>query len=260
MTRRLTVATLALVGIVCWGVLNAPVATQGTNAAIPRGPDGKPDFSGVWQALNSAWYDIEDHGGEKGVPPGQSVVVGGEIPYQPWALEQRKKNWAVRNEEDTSVKCYMPGVPRITYAGFPFEFVRHPKKLIQISAWNRVMRDIHLTDTPHPDGPIEWWLGDSRGRWEGDTLVTSVKHFFDNKTWFDKAGNFYSDQAQMEERFSFIDKDHLNYEVTITDPKVYTRPWKMQMPIYRLVEAHPRIMDYFCYGFDDIFEIPAERR
>lgn len=102
------------------------------------------------------------------------------------------------------------------------------------------------------------------GRFKGQVGRRHARHerhaLFDNKTWFDKAGNFYSDQAKMEERFSFIDKDHLNYEVTITDPKVYTRPWKMQMPIYRLIEAHPRIMDYFCYGFDDIFEIPAERR
>ena len=241
------------------GAFGRDVAAQGA-AAVPRTADGKPDLSGVWQALNTAWYDIEDHNAEPGVPPGQSIVVGGEIPYQPWAREQKQKNWAARETEDTSAKCYMPGVPRLMYAPYPFQIVQTPAKVNVISEWNRTVRHIYTNGTPHPEGPIEWWMGDSRGRWEGDTLVVSVMHVHDNRTWFDKAGNFYSDQAKFEERFSFIDKDHINYEVTVTDPKVFTRPWKLQMPLYRRIEANARVMEYYCYGFYDVFQLPADRR
>lgn len=145
------------------------------------------------------------------------------------------------------------------YTPFPFAIVQAPDAVRVISEWNRNIRFIWTNGTTHPEGPIEWWLGDSRAHWEGDTLVVSVVHFHDNRTWLDKAGNFYSDQATMEERYTFIDKDHINYEVTITDPTVFTRPWSLQMPIYRRIEPHVRIMEYFCYGFDDVWQFPADR-
>jgi len=101
-------------------------------------------------------------------------------------------------------------------------------------------------------------MGDSRGRWEGDTLVVDVVHFND-QTRFDKAGNFHSELLHVVERYSFIDATHLNYEVTIEDPKVFTRPWKMQMPLYKRVEPAPRVLEYYCYGFSDVYTLPAGR-
>ena len=248
-------------GIVLAWMLSVAVAALGAQAAgqpPPRTPDGKPDLSGVWQVLNSAAFDIEDHQAEPGVPAGTGVVVGGDIPYQAWALEQRKKNYADRLTEDTDAKCFLPGVPRITYMPYPFRIIQTPDRIDISYEYVGALRHIFTNGTPHPPGHIDWWMGDSRGRWEGDTLVVDVIHFND-QTRFDKAGNFHSDMLHVVERYRFIDAGHLDYEVTIEDPKVFTRPWKMQMPLYRRIEPAPRVLEYYCYGFNDVFELPAGR-
>jgi hypothetical protein len=219
---------------------SAVAAAQTASQALPRTPDGKPDFSGVWQVLNSAAYDIEDHNAEPGVPAGTGVVVGGEIPYQASALEQRKQNYANRATDDTDAKCYLPGVPRITYMPYPFRIIQTPERIDISYEYVGALRHVFM-NTPHPRGPIEWWMGDSRGHWEGDALVVDVVHFND-QTRFDKAGNFHSELLHVVERYSFIDATHVNYEVTIEDPKVFTRPWKMQMPLYKRIDAAPRVL------------------
>jgi hypothetical protein len=233
-------------------------AAQTVTPAIPRTADGKPDLSGVWEVLNTASYDIEDHNAAPGVPAGTGVVVGGAIPYQPWALEQRKGNYDNRLTEDTDAKCFLPGVPRITYMPYPFRIIETPERIDISYEYVGALRHIFTNGTPHPPGHIDWWMGDSRGHWEGDTLVVDVIHFND-QTRFDKAGNFHSDALHVVERYSFIDSSHLNYEVTIEDPKVFTRPWKLQMPLYRRIETSPRVLEYYCYGFSDVFELPAGR-
>jgi hypothetical protein len=231
---------------------------QAQSQTIPRTPDGKPDFSGVWQVLNSAAFDIEDHQAEPGVPAGTGVVVGGEIPYQPWALEQKKRNHANRLTEDTDAKCFLPGVPRVTYMPYPFRIIQTRQRIDISYEYVGALRHIFTNGTPHPRGPIQWWMGDSRGQWEGDTLVVDVVHFND-QTRFDKAGNFHSDMLHVVERYSFIDTSHIRYEVTIEDPKVFTRPWKMEMPLYRRIEPAPRVLEYYCYGFNDVFQLPSGR-
>jgi hypothetical protein len=236
---------------------SAVALAQTPSQSVPRTSDGKPDFSGVWQVLNSAAYDIEDHNAEAGVPAGGGVVVGGEIPYHPAALEQRKRNYENRATEDTDAKCYLPGVPRITYMPYPFRIIQTPERIDISYEYVGALRHIFM-NTPHPRGPIEWWMGDSRGRWEGDTLVVDVVHFND-QTRFDKAGNFHSEMLHVVERYSFIDPTHLNYEVTIEDPKVFTRPWNMQMPLYKRMESVPRVLEYYCYGFSDVYTLPAGR-
>jgi hypothetical protein len=228
------------------------------SAPIPRTADGKPDLSGVWEVLNTASYDIEDHSATAGVPAGTGVVVGGDIPYQPWAIERRKNNYENRLTEDTEAKCFLPGVPRITYMPYPFRIIQTPERIDISYEYVGALRHIFTNGAPHPAGHIDWWMGDSRGHWEGDTLVVDVIHFND-QTRFDKAGNFHSDALHVVERYSFIDPSHLNYEVTIDDPKVFTRPWKMQMPLYRRVETAPRVLEYYCYGFSDVFELPPGR-
>jgi len=209
----------------------------------------RPDLSGIWQVLNTANYDIQDHQAQKGVPAGQGVVEGNEIPYQPWAAAKRKDNFANRATLDPESKCYLPGVPRITYAGLPFQIFQGPDKVTILYEYAHANRYIYTNGTKHPRGPIDWWLGDSRGRWEGDTLVVDTVHFND-QTWFDRAGNFHSDELHVVERYSLIDADHLNYQATIEDPKVFIRPWNISMILYRHKEKNFQLLEYECYGFD----------
>lgn len=258
--RNVLVGLLAALCLMA--VLPASVATQtavSSTSVVPRTGDGKPDLSGVWQVLNTASYDIEDHNAEAGVPAGAGVVIGGPIPYQPSALDRRKANFENRMTEDTDAKCFMPGVPRVTYMPYPFRIVQTPQRVDILYEYIGIVRHIYTDGTPHPRGPIEWWMGDSRGHWEDNTLVVDVVHFND-QTRFDRAGNFHSEMLHVIERYTPIDRDHVNYEVTIEDPNVFTRPWKMQMPLYRRIEAHARVLEYYCYGFNNLFELPPDRR
>jgi hypothetical protein len=220
--------------------------------ALPRASDGKPDFSGLWQVLTTAAWNIQDHAAQPGVPAGQGVVVGNEIPYLPAAAAQKQENYDNRLTADPNAKCYLPGVPRIMYVPFPLQIVQTPTYTAILHEYVHAVRHIFMDGSPHPEGPIEWWMGDSRGHWEGDTLVVDVIHF-DDRTWFDQAGNFHSDALHLVERFTLMDADTINYEVTVEDPKVFSRPWTMQMLLYRHKEANFRLLEYECYAFDDLF-------
>jgi len=223
------------------------LAAQGQSAAVPRTADGKPDLSGIWQVLNTAAWDIQDHAASLGVPGGQGVVEGNEIPYQPWALARKRENYANRRTADPEARCYEPGVPRATYMPYPFQIVQTPTFVAILYEYIHVTRHIYVDGTPHPKGPIDnWWMGDSRAHWEGNTLVVDVIHFTD-QTWLDRAGNFHSDALHVVERYTPTDRDHLLYEATIEDPKVFTRPWKMSMPLYRRQEPNVQLLDYECY-------------
>jgi hypothetical protein len=134
------------------------------------------------------------------------------------------------------------------YMPFPFQIVQTPNYIGLLFEYIHTTRHIRL-NSEHPEGPIEWRLGDTRARWEGDTLVTDVVHF-GGDTWFDRAGNHHSEQMHLVERFTMIDRDHINYEVTVEDPKVFSRPWKMTMPLYRRIEKNLQILDYECQAFD----------
>ncbi|MBI4888260.1 MAG: hypothetical protein HY824_14295 [Acidobacteria bacterium] len=217
--------------------------------ALPRTPDGRPDLSGIWQVLNTAAWDIQDHAAQKGVPGGPGVVVGNEIPYQPWALARKKEHYDKRAALDPDAKCYLPGVPRLMYMPFPFQIVQTPGELTMLYEYVHAVRYVFTNGMPHPRGPIEWWLGDSRGRWDGDTLVVDVVHFND-QTWFDHAGNFHSEALHLVERYTPLDADHIQYDVTVEDGKVFTRPWAMSMVLYRRREKNAQLFDYECYAFD----------
>jgi hypothetical protein len=214
---------------------------------IPRTADGKPDLSGIWQAVTTANWNLQAHAAEKDVPAGLGVVEGDEIPYQPWAAAKKKENFDARATADPESKCYMPGVPRITYMPYPFQIFQTPRHVAITYEYIHVVRRIYM-DSPHPPGPIEWFMGDSRGRWDGDTLVVDVVHFTD-RTWLDRAGNFHSNALHVVERYTPITANHINYEATIEDPKVFTRPWKISLPLYRRIEKNVRILEYECYAF-----------
>jgi hypothetical protein len=218
--------------------------------AIPRTADGKPDLSGIWQVMNTAAWDIQDHAAQKGVPGGPGVVEGNDIPYTPEALAQKKKNYEQRARRRIRKRNVIARpVPRITYMPYPFQIIQKPTEVTVLYEYVHTVRYVFTNGMPHPKGPIEWWLGDSRGRWEGDTLVVDVVHFND-QTWFDRAGNFHSTALHVVERYTPTDADHITYTVTIEDPNVFTRPWNMSMILYRHKEKNFQLYEYECYGFD----------
>lgn len=224
-----------------------PLAAQ-TPYRAPRTADGKPDLNGIWQAVNAAAWDIQDHAARPGVPAGQSVVDGNEIPYQPWAAEKKRENAANSSTADPLAKCYLPGVPRMTYLPLPFQIAQTADHIAMLSEFTHTTRIIYTNGTKHPDAKLEFWMGDSRGHWEGETLVVDVYDFTD-QTWFDKAGNFHSADLHVVERFTRTGPDHLQYEVTIEDPQVFTRPWTMRMPLYRRVDTNVQLLEYECVAF-----------
>jgi hypothetical protein len=229
--------------------LSASAAAQTTATyAPPRTRDGQPDLQGVWQALNTASWDIQDHGASLGVPAGRGVVEGNDIPYTPAARAKKQENFKNRDALDPINKCFLPGVPRATYMPYPLQIVQQADRVTILHEYSRVIRYIYMNGNPHPSGHIDWYMGDSRGRWEGNTLVVDVTDFND-ETWFDRAGNFHSDALHLIERFTRTGPDHLLYEVTIEDPKVFTRPWKMSMPLYRRQEKDVELLEYECAAY-----------
>jgi hypothetical protein len=243
--------TAAVVQTALFSLAPLPAAGQAQTAteagAVRRTAEGTPDLSGIWQVMNTAAWDIQDHSAQKGVPAGQGVVEGNELPYLPEALAKKRANYENRATADPETKCYLPGVPRITYMPFPFQIAQTQKQVTILYEYVHAVRNIFL-GSPHIKGPIDWWMGDSRGRWEGNTLVVDVVHFND-ETWFDRAGNFHSDALHVVERYTPVGPDIINYEATIEDPRVFSKPWKMSMLLYRHKEKNAQILEYECFSF-----------
>jgi hypothetical protein len=187
--NALVLVAAALVFAFTSGGAHSSAQSRQDGQGIPRGADGKPDFSGIWQTLSAADYDLEPHSTRKDAPPGVGIVDGDAIPYQPWALEQRKQNFDSRATADPRTKCFTLGVPRGIYYPEPFQIFQRPRDLTIVHEFGHSVRTIHTNGTQHPDQHIDFWLGDSRGHWEGDALVVDVTHFND-ETWLDRAGNF----------------------------------------------------------------------
>jgi hypothetical protein len=233
------------------GGQTAPAPKPAANQ-VPRTADGKPDFSGIWQALTTAAWDLQDHASSYtsfvGMPPGRGVVDGNEIPYKPEALKQKQENFKNRLTEDPAfAKCYLPGVPRATYMPYPFEIIQNPALVGIRYSFARAVRTIDLAGRSRAwlDGWPDFWMGDSRGKWDGDTLVVDVRKL-DERTWFDHAGNHHSADLHVVERYSYIDRDHIQYEATIEDPATFTRPWKISMPLYRVLDRNAEIFEWDC--------------
>jgi hypothetical protein len=245
----------------------APAAAAKPN--IPR-LGGKPDLNGVWQTLNTANWDLEAHnakaalamrpgpivpvpakevlafGAVGSVPAGMGVVEGGEIPYKPEARQKKEENQANWLQRDPEIKCYLPGVPRATYMPFPFQIFQSDKAVAMAYEYAGAFRNIYLRDPGPPQ--TDSWMGQSVGRWVGDTFVVEANGFHD-MTWFDRAGNHHSEMMTVTERYTMTDRDHIQYEATIDDPQTFTRPWKISMPLYRRVEAGARLGQFKCVEF-----------
>jgi hypothetical protein len=250
---------------------SAPLAGQ-TPAAYraPRTADGKPDLNGIWQSLSGANYDIEAHmarpamaerpgpygpvpaapvlalGAVGAVPPGMGIVEGGPLPYKPEALAKKKENQEKWLERDPEIKCYLPGVPRATYMPYPFQILQSQSAVFFAYEYAGAVRNIYLKDPGPP--PVDAWMGQSVGRWEGETFVIESNGFNDS-TWFDRAGNFHSEAMKVTERYTRTAPDVLSYEATIDDSNTFTRPWKISLPLYRRLEKNVQIMDFKCVEF-----------
>jgi hypothetical protein len=227
----------------------APPAAGAAAYAPSRTAGGQPDLSGIWQYIGPATFDLEDHSPRMGVPAGYGVVEGGRIPYLPDALKQRDKNFEDRATADpTEAFCYRPGVPRATLMPFPFQILQFPNYTEIVYEYLGVNRQLFYKGK-HPDPDIDsFWMGDSRAHWEGNTLVVDVTNFND-QTWFDQAGNFHSDALHVVERYTRTSPDIMTYEATIEDPNVFSRPWKIHVPLYRRQETNLRLLEYQCHTY-----------
>ena len=262
-------AAVALAGICA--LTAGPVSAQSADFEPPRLSNGNPDLNGIWQALGAAHYDIEPHiarpamqlregprsllpdipvlalGAVGAVPGGMGVIDGGgTIPYTAEARALKEENQANWIDRDPQIKCYMPGVPRATYLPFPFQIFQNESNLFIAYEFAGAVRDIYLEDV----GPAETdsWMGQSVGRWEGDTLVVEVTGQND-QTWFDRAGSHHTNQLRVVERYTLIGPNHIRYEATMEDPDVFTRPWTISLPLYRRIEEGARLMDFKCVEF-----------
>jgi hypothetical protein len=218
--------------------------------------NGRPDLNGIWQAMNSANWNLLDHPAEAGplwqagaigaVPAGQGVVEGGEIPYTADALKKKQENYAKRATEDPEAKCYMPGIPRAAYMSHPFQIVQSQRDILFVYEYATANRLVNMG--PPQKAGSDTWMGTSNGRWEGETLVVDVTGL-NGLAWFDRSGNWASDRLHVVERYTRTGPDHLLYEATIEDPSVFTRPWKISMTLYRHVEKNSQILEFKCVPF-----------
>ncbi|MDZ4371417.1 MAG: hypothetical protein U1C74_08365 [Phenylobacterium sp.] len=267
-------AALVVVGLATAAPMQAEAQSKGRAAATykaPRLPGAKqPDLNGVWQVMNSAGWDIEPHaaraalqfrpgpfvpvpakevmalGAVGAVPAGLGIVEGGEIPYTPEAKKVREENRANYLERDPEVKCYLPGVPRANYMHLPFQIFQSDKSMIIAYEYAGAVRNVLFNDPGPP--PVDSWMGQSVGKWDGDTLVVNVSGMND-RTWFDRAGNHHSDQMTVEERWTLTSPTTMRYEATITDPNTFTRPWKMSFNLYKRQGEDARLNQFKCVEF-----------
>ena len=260
MRWKLAVATVVATAVFFSAVAIVPGQTTTTYKA-PRTADGKPNLNGIWQAMNTANWNIEAHqaamgpitelGAAGSIPAGAGIVDGGEIPYKPEALAKRRENGANYLKLDPEIRCYLPGVPRAMYQPFPFQIIQSPKHVMFVHEFANAVRTVYMTD--QVEAPFDSWMGWSNGKWEGETLVIDTTGF-NGKTWFDRAGNHHSDALTVTERYSIMPGSGgnvLNYTARIEDPKTFTRPWTISMPLYRRVEPNVQLLEYKCVEFSE---------
>jgi hypothetical protein len=260
----LRIAALAALALIL------PAALVAQRADVPRTASGKPDLNGIWQALGNAHWDIEPHaarpalamqpgpvvpvpanevialGAVGSVPSGYGVVVGGTIPYLPEAHARRDENREHWLERDPEIKCYLPGVPRATYMPFPLQIFQSESKFLIAYEYAGAVRDIYLDDPGEPQ--VDSWMGQSYGRWVGDTFVVEVTGQLGD-TWFDRAGNHHGPRMTVTERYTMVSPDHIMYEAEIDDPDTFTRPWTIRMPLYRNIDPNARLGQFKCVEF-----------
>jgi hypothetical protein len=209
---------------------------------IPRLSNGKPDFSGIWETTSAADSGLEPHGNRTDAPAFAGIVEGDVIPYLPAALEERNRNFEHRETDDPRLKGWTLGTPRGIYFREPFQIFQRPNDLKIIFQFGQSVRTIFTNASEHPDNPNGWLLGDSRGSWEGDSLVVDVQDFSD-KTWLDRIGDFHSPDLHVVERWKFLDPDTITYQARLEDPQVFSRPWRINVILYRHREKNFQLIE-----------------
>ncbi|MFT4613819.1 MAG: hypothetical protein ACI9NT_000960 [Bacteroidia bacterium] len=251
--------------ILALGLANGSVAYE-----PPRTADGKADFNGVWQVLNTANDSLEAHSGRAAqvlrdgpvvpvpvkalvalgaagaIPTSLGVVEGDVIPYRKDALAKREENRHNWITADPEVHCYLPGVPRANYMPYPFQILQNKSTLFFNYSYAGAVRSVYLSD-PGP-APIDSWMGQSWARWEGDTLVVETTGMND-RTWFDRDGNHHSDLLKVTERFTRTSDHTLEYSATMEDENVFTRPWTIRMPMYKRVGDDANMLKFDCVEY-----------
>jgi hypothetical protein len=243
-------------------MLCAGTAAQAQRLDRPATISGHPNFNGIWQALNTAYWSLEGHsveglskdfwqlGAIAVIPAGPSVLRGGgTIPYLPEALRKRDDNRSKWPMADPEAKCYMLGVPRVTYQNFPFQIFQGDGDLIMAYPFAATNRIIYMKD--HSDLPVDSWMGRSNGAWEKDVLVVTTTSQ-NGQSWLDRAGNFATNQLKVTERFKLLDVNHIWYEATLEDPQTFARPWTIEMPLYRLIDNNAQLLEHKCVPYTDM--------
>lgn len=238
------------------------IAPTGALAQQPAKLGGKPNLNGIWQVMNGANWNLEPHeaqpapaaadklGAIGAIPAGIGVVDGGKIPYLPAAMAQLEMNRKSAPMGDPEAACYLPGIPRATYMDHPFQIVQAADgDILMAYEYDAANRVIQMKKVEVP--PIDTWMGTSYGSWEGNTLkVVTLSQ--NGMTWLDRVGNYLSPTASVTERFTLKDADHIQYDVTIEDPSVYSKAWKISMVLYRHVEPNAELRDFRCVPFADL--------
>ncbi len=241
-------------------LLASPIAapapkTAPASSRVPRAAGGHPDLTGVWQPGSTtpgSWEEANSGNGLGGTGTKPSAPVArsstdrpeGELaPYQPWAAKKVLESFNNRDIDDPTARCLPAGVPRLHSFGlFPMQIVQTPAQIIMLYEYMNVFRVIPI-NAKHPDDVEPTYMGDSVGRWEGDTLVVDITGFND-KTWLVGAGTFHSDQLHITERYRRASRDRIDYEAIMEDPKVLTKPW-----VYRssmMLREGTRVREYVC--------------
>ena len=227
------------------------------SAATAKLANGKPNFSGVWQALTTANWNLLTHGASAGppefgallaTPPGYGVVDGDAIPYLPAAAEQQKKNFANRWKDDPELKCYMPGVPRANYLPYPLQIFHSDSGMLIAYQFAGTARIVNF-GPPQPSA-IDSWMGVSNARWDGDTLVIDVSGF-NGQAWLDRAGNHASPALHVVERYTLVNADAIDYSATLEDPQTFSRPWTIHFRLYRNPDSKAHLMEFKCVPFTE---------
>jgi hypothetical protein len=242
----------SLIGVLLVFALNATVCW----ADVPR-LRGKPNLNGIWQAMNSANWNLEAHSARKidsqwqlgalfSIPAGKSVVVGGKIPYLPESLQAREQFRAEWPKSDPETYCYLPGIPRATYMPYPFQIFQGDRDILMAYSYATANRTIFMTD--HREPPVDTWMGRSNGHWQGDTLVVETTGF-NARAQLDRAGNHFSSALKVTERFTMENANVIRYEATLEDPQTYSAPWTIRMPLYKHVEDNAELLEHKCVPF-----------
>jgi hypothetical protein len=256
LTRNWISAATAGLALLMLAAIPTLSQAQAPAFKAPKAADGHPDLGGIWEYMGTANWDLQDHPAEAGplwqlgaigaVPAGQSVVEGGAIPYLPAAAAKKKQNFENRRTLDPEAKCYLPGIPRANYMPYPFQIVHSPRGILFVYEYATANRMVNM-GKPQEAGS-DTWMGTNNGHWEGDTLVVDVTGL-NGLAWFDRSGDFASSKLHVVERFTRASPYHINYEATIEDPSVFSKPWKISLPLYKRMEKNAQILEFKCVEF-----------